>query len=103
MHGDVLLNVIQYYETLKASLTNGQKKFFVYRCAKMLNTQASIYLMMKKCSQAKKEMQQFEKRIRKKYPEIYKSPYSQKMQLLRRMRYVGFWAVSAYAKRVNTI
>lgn len=101
MHGEVLLNIIKYYDTLKASLTDERKDFFVYRCAKMLNTQASIYLMMEECGQAKKEMRQFEKKIQNKYPEVYRYPYSRKMQLLRHLRYMGFRVVSAYAKRVN--
>lgn len=101
MHGEVLLNVIRYYEALKGSLTNNQKEFFVYRCAKMLNTQASIYLMMKECGQAKKEIRQFEERVCKIDPEIYRYPYSRKMQILRHIGYVGFRMVSTYAKRVN--
>lgn len=101
MHGEVLQSLIGYYKERKEELSETQKKFFVYRCAKMLNTQASIYLMMEHCGQAKKEMKRFEEGIRRDCPEIYEYPYSRKMVLLRKMEYLGFRWVSAYAKKVN--
>lgn len=101
MHGEVLLSLIHYYEGQKAQLSEAQKEFFIYRCAKMLNTQASIYLMMKHCGEAKKEMKKFEEGIRRDYLEIYQYPYSRKIVLLRKMGYVGFRWISAYAKKVN--
>lgn len=46
-------------------------------------------------------MKKFEEGIRRDYPEIYQYPYSRKIVLLRKMGYVGFRWISAYAKKVN--
>ena len=99
MHGTVLKRLIAYYENIKESLSDVQRQFFLYRCAKMLNTQANIYFMMEQTGQAKAEMIRYEKSVRETDADIYEFPYSKKTDLLRKMNYAGFGLVSGYTKK----
>ncbi len=99
MHGTVLKCLIAYYENIKENLTDVQRQFFLYRCAKMLNTQANIYFMMEQTGQAKAEMIRYEKSVREADAEIYEFPYSRKADILRKMNYTGFGLVSRYTKK----
>ena len=101
MHGEVLQSMIKFYNCLESALSEKQKEFFLYRCAKMLNTQATIYLVMDDWKAAKKEIKQFEKEIRNLCPQVYFYPYSAKVTLLRNLHYLGYRWISIYTRKVN--
>lgn len=101
MHGEVLWSILRYCDHLKNCLSEKQKSFFTYRCAKMLNTQATIYLIMNDRRQAKNEMKQFEKRIQYEFPQVYAYPYSKKVVLLRKLHYLGYGWIAEYTRKVN--
>ena len=101
MHGEVLRNMIEVYNRLKNTFSEKQKEFFLYRCAKMLNTQATIYLVMPEQKTAKREMRKFEKKIKDLCPQVYAYPYSRKVTLLRKMHYWGYCWVAEYTRKVN--
>lgn len=101
MHGDVVCSLISYYNKKKNELSEEQREFFLYRCAKMLNTQATIYLVMEDRKMARKEMIQFEKKVRELCPQVYMYPYSEKVTLLRKTHYLGYRWVAEYTRKIN--
>lgn len=99
----VLSRILAYYDQIKLSVIDS--RYIVYFnnvIARMLATRIKIYLSFPICDDSKKEMIEFEKNMKHKYLDIYKSVKNKSVLLLRNSKY-RLYIIAALCYRAKEI
>ncbi len=95
MHGKVIFSILDYYEEYKALFSNSQKEYYFGRLREMISLQTYLYLRMKETMQAKRELEEFMRRL-----EQYRTEecFEKKLAFLKNTSWFGFFSLSLFFK-----
>lgn len=86
-HEKVIITLLDYYKNAK--LKEQVRRIFQQRISEMINNQYLMYLYVVPSKQHKKELISFEKLLKKRYPDFYKTSVK-KICILRKTHYWGY-------------
>lgn len=91
-HEKMLMTMLEYYET---SVTQAHaKKVFEERLDGVCNMQYIFYFALECTAEQKKELQNYDAKLKNNYPEFYERVKGKQVNLLRKTGFFGYWFIA---------
>ncbi len=98
-HEMVLTHLLEFFQEMKDNISPAKRAYLAKGTAKILVSQYKIYLSYPPGEVHKKEIYAWEQRVKKEYPDIYKSVTNKAVKMLRHSGYLLYPLISRMCRK----